>query len=163
MTATDASFRPRGAGPGALSGLASPVPSDPHPNCVVCGRKNRRGLRLDFKPASGGGVEVRFDCSPAFEGYPKQLHGGVIAMLLDGAMTNCLFRYGHVGVTGELTIRYRHPVAVDRIATVRAWIQGARPPLLRVAAELVQGGRVMAIASAKFFDRPPPAVVAAVL
>ena len=68
-------------------------------------------------------------------------------------MTNCLFRYGHVAVTGELKIRYRHVVSVGGVASVRAWIGRARPPLRRVAAEVVQGGRVVATASAKFSDR----------
>jgi acyl-coenzyme A thioesterase PaaI-like protein len=36
-----------------------------------------------------GGVEAHFDCSRIFEGYSHRIHGGVIAALLDGAMTNC--------------------------------------------------------------------------
>ncbi len=75
-------------------------------------------------------------------------------MLLDGAMTNCLFQHGHVAVTGELNVRYHHAVTVNRDASVRAWSKAARRPLHRLAAEFVQGGQVMAVASAKFFDRP---------
>ncbi|MBZ0267379.1 hypothetical protein K8I85_04440 [bacterium] len=77
-------------------------------------------------------------------------------MLLDGAMTNCLFVHGRTAVTGDLRIRYRRPVVVDRAASVRAWIERERPPVRLVASELVQDERVMATASAKFIDRPGP-------
>jgi acyl-coenzyme A thioesterase PaaI-like protein len=134
--------------------IAAAVEHDPHPGCVVCGRGNARGLHLEFVRRPDGSVEGSFRAGAAFEGYPRQMHGGVIAMLLDGAMTNCLFRHGHVAVTAELSVRFRRPVAVDRAATLRAWIERARPPLRRAAAELLQGGRVMATAHAKFLDRP---------
>jgi acyl-coenzyme A thioesterase PaaI-like protein len=133
---------------------AEALDQDPHPGCVVCGRANDRGLRLKFTRRPDGSVESRFPGDAALQGYPSQLHGGAIAMLLDGAMTNCLFRHGHVAVTAELVVRYRRPVAIDRPATVHAWLEHARPPLRRVAAELIQDGRVMAKAGATFLDRP---------
>jgi acyl-coenzyme A thioesterase PaaI-like protein len=157
VTSTAPSGHRRGATPAPPASRTAPdraLPNDPHPGCVVCGRKNARGLHLDFTVGEDGSVEGRFPASAAFEGYPRQLHGGVIAMLLDGAMTNCLFCHGHVAQTGELTVRYRRPVAVDRPVTVRAWIGKVRPPLRRVAAELVQDGTVMATGAAKFIDRP---------
>ena len=125
-----------------------------HPQCVVCAPDNARGLGLKFATRNDGSVESCFDCSAALEGYPHQLHGGMIALLLDGAMTNCLFAHGHVGVTGELRIRYHHPVRTSRVASVRAWIDRSRPPLHVMAARLVQDGEVMASASAKFMERP---------
>jgi acyl-coenzyme A thioesterase PaaI-like protein len=120
----------------------------------VCGAENPDGFRLAFTRREDGSVESRFRGRSAFEGYPRQLHGGVIAMLLDGAMTNCLFLGGRVAVTGELRVRYRHPVRVERDATVRAWIERERPPLRLLRAELLQDGRVTATATAKFVDRP---------
>lgn len=124
-----------------------------HPRCVVCAPENLRGLGLRFVTRKDGSVESRFDCSPALEGYPQQLHGGVIALLLDSAMTNCLFAHGHVAVTGELKIRFRHPVSTSEVATVRAWIERSRPPLHAMTARVIQDGQVMASASAKFMER----------
>ena len=73
--------------------------------------------------------------------------------MLDGAMTNCLFAHGRVAVTAELTVRYRHPVTVDRPVTVRAWIRESSHNLHRMQAELAQGGRVLVTATAKFLER----------
>ena len=126
-----------------------------HPYCVVCGTSNERGLKLKFTERDDGSIESQFHCEGAFEGYPQQLHGGVIAMLLDGAMTHCLFAQGHTAVTAELTIRYRHPVATNRIASIRAWIEPSNPRLRLVAAELIQDGQSKAVASAKFIGRQP--------
>lgn len=123
-----------------------------HPHCVVCGAHNPRGLQVDFRPTADGGVEAHFDCAKVFEGYTRRIHGGVIAALLDGAMTNCLFAHGHVAVTAELTIRYRQPVMTDRRATVRAWIHESSHRLHRMRAELVQDGQVLVVGTAKFLE-----------
>jgi len=125
-----------------------------HPHCVVCGAANPRGLQVDFRPTADGGVEAHFDCATIFEGYSHRIHGGVAAALLDGAMTNCLFAHGHVAVTVELAVRYRHPVMTGHRATVRAWICESSHRLHRMRAELAQDGRVLVIATAKFFEPP---------
>jgi acyl-coenzyme A thioesterase PaaI-like protein len=125
-----------------------------HRYCVVCGAANPRGLQVDFRPTADGGVEAHFDCPTIFEGYSHRVHGGVAAALLDGAMTNCLFAHGHVAVTAELAVRYRHPVMTDRRATVRAWICESSRRLHRLRAELAQDGRVLVTATAKFFEPP---------
>jgi len=55
-----------------------------HPNCVVCGRENPRGLHLQFGLTDDDSVECNFYFSKALEGYPGRLHGGVIASVLEG-------------------------------------------------------------------------------
>jgi uncharacterized protein (TIGR00369 family) len=124
--------------------------SEAHPNCVVCGTANNRGLRLEFRECEDGSVYASFDCTTAYEGYANILHGGVVSALLDGAMTNCLFAHGHPGVTAELVVRFRHPVRTGAPATVRAWIERYAPPLHVLKAELVQHEQIKATASGKF-------------
>jgi len=41
-------------------------------------------------------------------------------MLLDAAMTHCLFARGVQGVTAKLDVKFRHPVRVGVQANVRA-------------------------------------------
>ena len=127
-----------------------------HANCVVCGPTNPRGLGLDFDISTDGGVEAHFDCDRSFEGYDNVLHGGVVASLLDGAMTHCLFARGRPAMTAELTVRFRHPVAIGRSATVRAWITRDDPPLYVLKARVTQDGEVKATATGKFMDPPRP-------
>ncbi len=125
-----------------------------HSNCVVCSLANSRSLRLEFVAPDDGGVQARFDCDQAFEGYTGMLHGGVIASLLDGAMTNCMFARDIVATTAELNIRFRHPLVVGRVATVRAWIERSSPPLHLLRAEVVQDARPKATAFGKFMEQP---------
>jgi len=73
--------------------------------------------------------------------------------LLDGAMTNCLFAHGEQGITGELKVRFRHPVVTDRPAVVRAWIDRSLPPFHVLRAELIQDDWVKAKATGKFVER----------
>jgi acyl-coenzyme A thioesterase PaaI-like protein len=132
---------------------ASPVdPGSAHPGCVVCSGSNARGLRLRYAPKEGNRVEAEMDCDPSLEGYGGRVHGGVIAAALDGAMTHCLFALGRTAVTAELDVRFKHPVATGRPATVRARLVRDLGPLYLLEAELVQDGVVKAAASAKFLE-----------
>ncbi len=81
------------------------------------------------------------------------MHGGMIASLLDGAMTNCLFAHGYVAMTGELKVRYREPVIIGEEMLIRARIASSASRLYLLEAELKQGGCVKAAASAKFVER----------
>jgi acyl-coenzyme A thioesterase PaaI-like protein len=126
---------------------------DSRPGCVVCCPSNGHGLGLEFHVAYDGAVEASFACNRIFQGYPATLHGGVISALLDGTMTNCLFAHGHASLTVELSVGFRHPVAADHPAMVRAWITSGTRPIHELAAELIQNGRVKAAAKAKFFEK----------
>jgi acyl-coenzyme A thioesterase PaaI-like protein len=123
-----------------------------HSRCVVCGSANPLGLGLHFTVADDGGVEGSFAGSKVFEGYPGRLHGGLIAALLDGAMTNCLFAHGCEAVTAELTVRYRHPVMPAERMTLRAWLTESHEPLHLLRAELRQDDQVKATALGKFLQ-----------
>jgi len=124
-----------------------------HPSCFVCGPANRHGLGLEFRVADDGSVESCFPCPAAFAGYSGMLHGGVVCTLLDGAMTNCLFAHGLIAVTVDMNVRFRHPVAVNESATVRAWLDMNGPPLHGLGADIVQAGRVVATANARFIEK----------
>ncbi|HTU00326.1 MAG TPA: PaaI family thioesterase [Candidatus Sulfotelmatobacter sp.] len=124
-----------------------------HAACVVCGSTNGRGLRVPYRALSDGSVEAEFACDESLEGYPHLLHGGVIASLLDGAMTNCLFAHGITAVTAELSIRYRDPVPTEQPVTVRARIQRSAHGCHFLTAEVRRHGRAAVIAHGKFLSR----------
>lgn len=124
-----------------------------HADCVVCSSTNERGLQLEFALDQDGAVFADFPCSLDFQGYGGFLHGGVIASLLDGAMTNCLFAHGQAAFTAELNVRFLNPVVTGEGITVRAWIERSHPVLKVLKGEVVQSDRVMATAVGKFVDR----------
>lgn len=124
-----------------------------HPHCFVCGAANGQGLGLEFQLARDGAVEAVFACEEVFSGYPGMLHGGVISLLLDGAMTNCLFAYGIEAVTVDLRIRFRRPVSVNCPALVRARLEPGGSLIHALEGEIVQEGRVVATAAARFVEK----------
>jgi acyl-coenzyme A thioesterase PaaI-like protein len=124
-----------------------------HAHCVLCGRDNPVGFKLNFKVLTPGTVSARFFCAEVFQSYPATLHGGVVSALLDAAMANSLFSLGKTGVTVELNVRYLRPTRLDRVAEVLGIMQKASWPLFQMAGELRQDGAVLATAEAKFVDR----------
>jgi uncharacterized protein (TIGR00369 family) len=111
------------------------------------------GLGLAFTVHDDGSVSSSLHGHPALEGFQGCLHGGMIASLLDGAMTNCLFAQGHIAMTAELKVRYRKPASIGQEILIRAWVTRSRPPFYLLEAELKQEGCIKAVASAKFFER----------
>ena len=124
-----------------------------HADCIVCSAENEHGLQLGFHLSANGDVTADFIYDRIFEGYPGILHGGIISAILDGAMTNCLFAHDRVAVTADFRIRFRHPIATGHLATVRAWIVRATPPIFQVKAEIVQSDQIKTVATAKFMEK----------
>lgn len=123
-----------------------------HPACLVCGNDRPDGLALRFDQQADGGVAAEFDCSAVFQGYPDRLHGGVVAMLMDAAMTHCLFARGIAGLTAKLSIRYHRAVMLGVPAVVRARVVDSESPLYYLESELVQDGELCAAAKGTFWD-----------
>jgi uncharacterized protein (TIGR00369 family) len=127
-----------------------------HSHCLVCGNRNPWSLGLCFHPTDDGTVDAEFRAHPELQGYDGILHGGVIASLLDSAMTHCLFHRGVKAVTGDLHIRFLEPVSCESNLRVRATVLSHTPPLFRLRAELFSGERLMAWAAATFMEVGKP-------
>lgn len=123
-----------------------------HDTCLLCGRKNPVGLKLEFRTQPDGSLKAEFQCKFLFEGYKGFLHGGVIASLLDSAMTNCLFSHGIAAFTAELDIKYKAPVRCGRKVSVTARIIKSYSPLHMLEASVEQDGQEAVLASAKFME-----------
>lgn len=98
-------------------------------------------------------VCARFRANRALQGYRGILHGGMIAALLDAAMTHCLFRRGIQALTADLHVRFLRPIPCGAFVDLRAWITAETPRRYRVKAELVLEQQVMAWAEAAFMPR----------
>ena len=110
-------------------------------------------MGLEFTVHDDGSVSASLHGHFALEGFQGCLHGGMIASLLDGAMTNCLFARGLVAMTAELKVRYRKPVVIGEEMLIRAWITESFPPLYYLKAELRQKDCLKVSATAKFMER----------
>jgi acyl-coenzyme A thioesterase PaaI-like protein len=62
--------------------------------CFLCGIDNPIGLHLKFYTDNERRCIARFQPKPEHQGYPGQLHGGIISMLLTGAMGRVAFVLG---------------------------------------------------------------------
>jgi uncharacterized protein (TIGR00369 family) len=125
-----------------------------HSKCIACGFENGNGLHLKFETAFDKSVTATFLCDEAFEGYPGMLHGGIISLILDSAMGNCMFAKGLATVTVEMTMRFKNPVTIGQEAIVSARIARSSHPLYLLEASIVQNGKVKATAKGKYYDQP---------
>jgi len=128
------------------------VTENDHAHCLMCGVCNPRSLGLCFR-AEGETVRATFQVQSTLQGYTGILHGGVVASLLDAAMTHCLFHQGVQALTGDLHIRFVRPISCEMAVEVRGWILSVAGPLYRLRAELCHAQRVMAWAEGKFMRR----------
>lgn len=121
-----------------------------HGGCVACGDNNPAGLRLKFEAQSDGSVKAAAFCAKELTGYDGLLHGGVAALMLDSAMTNCLFAAGITALTAEMTVKYKAMVKIGGALSLTARIIKDQDPLFLAGAELRQDGQVKVSAEAKF-------------
>lgn len=127
-----------------------------HSHCLVCGNRNPWSLGLCFRTTDDGTVHAEFQAHPGLQGYDGILHGGVIASLLDSAMTHCLFNQGVKAVTADLHVRFLEPVSCESDLRIRATVLSHTPPLFRLRAELLRRERIVAWAEATFMEGPTP-------
>jgi uncharacterized protein (TIGR00369 family) len=78
--------------------------------CFGCGPANANGLRLEFLLAPDGAVVSLPIVPDAFEGHPGYLHGGIIATLLDEAMSKAVRVLGRPSMTRKMEVEYIRPV-----------------------------------------------------
>lgn len=92
-----------------IAGLESPVGVRRQNGCFVCGPDNPQGLHIRFRTAGEGAVEADWTPPPAVEGYVGYVHGGVVAAVLDEAMSKAVAAVNVTALTAHLEVRYRHP------------------------------------------------------
>jgi uncharacterized protein (TIGR00369 family) len=78
--------------------------------CFGCGKANPGGLHLEFQLADDQSVVSLALIPDSFEGPPGYLHGGIIATLLDEAMSKALRASGFTAMTRHMEVDYLRPV-----------------------------------------------------
>lgn len=87
-------------------------------HCFGCGQANRSGLRLKFFVDEQQQVVSRVRLAPRFEGPPGHAHGGIIATLLDEAMSKANRVHDVVAMTRQMEVEYLRPVPLRQGLTL---------------------------------------------
>ena len=90
-------------------------------HCFGCGPANTHGLQLQFQihgaPQDGSACELRatsvINLGRTFEGHPGYLHGGIIATLMDEAMSKLSHSLGVRAMTRHMEVDYLRPAPTD--------------------------------------------------
>ena len=134
--------------------IKSSIQKKHHSNCLLCGLYNPWSLGVNFYAVDNDCICGEFQAHSKLQGYDGMLHGGVIAALLDAAMTHSLFHKGIEAVTGDLKVRFLHPILCDSLLKLKACVFSERSRLYVVKAEIFHERRIMAKAEAKFMPCP---------
>ncbi|WP_263351885.1 PaaI family thioesterase [Acidicapsa acidisoli] len=78
--------------------------------CFGCGQANPAGLKLEFAKSPEGAVVSKAVISDQYEGPPGCVHGGIIATMLDEAMSKANRVRGVTAMTRQMQVEYLSPV-----------------------------------------------------
>jgi len=119
--------------------------------CYCCGKKNERGLKLDYSYPEEGRAVTSLVIPEYFSGWEEITHGGLISMLLDETMAHACVSRGLQGVTAELTVRFRKPLPVGTRVIVEGSTGETKGRIARTEARIQdEAGTVYAAGSARF-------------
>jgi len=129
--------------------------------CFGCGKDNPFGMRLKFhQEVAGKRFVARFRLGRRYTGPPKHAHGGIIAAILDEAMSKPSKLRGVIAPTKELQVRYLKPVPLGQPLTASGWEVRIRGREHFRAAEIRnQNGDLLATGRAKFIAVDPERIV----
>ncbi|MBZ5570020.1 MAG: PaaI family thioesterase [Acidobacteriia bacterium] len=90
--------------------------------CFGCGKDNPEGMRLNFvHDEKEKRFVAHFRLGRRFTGPPRHAHGGIIAVILDEAMSKPSKLRNVLAPTVELTVRYLKPVPLGEKLTASGW------------------------------------------
>ena len=141
----------------------SPVDESLHPlahgalnHCFGCGQQNRTGLRLRFYTDASGRIVCPLKLAKRFQGPPGHAHGGILATLLDEAMSKANRARKVVAMTRKLEVEYLKPVPVGTALQLTARHVKAEGRKHHCEAELTNAdGKVLARGRALFIAIDP--------
>jgi uncharacterized protein (TIGR00369 family) len=114
--------------------------------CFACGKANPHGMHLKFSLDQERRHFVsHFRLSKRYTGPPGHCHGGIIATILDDAMSKLNKLRDLVAATSRMTVEYLRPVPLHKRLRVESKEIGKRGRrLTRVAEIFDQNGTVLA-------------------
>jgi uncharacterized protein (TIGR00369 family) len=126
--------------------------SKPPNFCFGCGAANSAGMHLSFsRDEAQRKVAGTLRLGERYQGAPGIVHGGIVALVLDEALSKVSKFHGVSAVTAELIVEYLRPVHVDEEIFVEAVNERCQGRQLLHAGEIRDTkGRVLARARGRF-------------
>jgi uncharacterized protein (TIGR00369 family) len=114
-----------------------PSPAWQRDICFGCGPANPDGLQLKFALSQDGKSYVcAFSLAGRFVGPPGHAHGGIIATILDEAMSKANKLKAKVALTRRLQIEYLRPVPLGQPVIAQGQVSRMKGRILYNSAEL---------------------------
>ena len=127
------------------------IRNDQH--CFCCGKDNDRGLKLEFSYPKEGIAETSLRIPKYFTGWENLTHGGLISMLLDETMAHACISSKIIGVTAELTVRFKNPLPVGTEVFVKGRITDGKGRIGLTSGEITDAaGTIYATGKARFIS-----------
>ncbi|MFC2066791.1 PaaI family thioesterase [Chloroflexota bacterium] len=119
--------------------------------CFGCGQNNPIGLKLDFE-WDGKTARTEFTPNKLYQGWLGVVHGGILACMLDEAMSYAARFEGNHCLTTQIEIKFRHPAPVEEPLVVTSSVTRHTRKLIDTMAQVsLKDGTVVAEARAKHF------------
>lgn len=123
--------------------------------CFACGPKNPVGLKLKFD-WDGKEVKAKFTPGKYHQGWAGLVHGGIMACLIDEAMSYATLYAGVNCLTARMQTRFRMPLPIDQPLTVTGTVTKKTKRLVETRAELrLKDGTLAAEGTATMFVFSP--------
>ncbi|HTW47163.1 MAG TPA: PaaI family thioesterase [Acidobacteriaceae bacterium] len=106
--------------PRTEGGTLTPLAHGALNHCFGCGLDNSTGLRLRFFVDPDLNVVCRLRLARRFAGPPGHAHGGIIATLLDEAMSKANRARNILAMTRHMEVNYLRPVPLGAALTLAA-------------------------------------------
>jgi len=133
---------------GAATALRTVAPLNS--SCIACGDENPHGLSLRFT-IDHESAFAQWVPTADWQGFQGVIHGGIVATVLDEAMSKAVVARGWEALTVELKVRLRAKVVPGERLAVRGMVTSNRRREIRTEASVWDSaGRERAHAWGKF-------------
>jgi acyl-coenzyme A thioesterase PaaI-like protein len=126
--------------------------------CLVCGLKNRFGLRSFFYELDNNELLAVFKPMAEHQSYPGRLHGGIATAILDETIGRAIMmKYTEEiwGVTLEFTIRFKKPIPLnEEVRVIGRITEDSNRSFAGTGEILLQDGSVAAEGWGKYIKLP---------
>jgi len=140
-------------------GYRAVMPADRLPRSALVGEENPIAPPATWS-LRGERIHIRVRFGVIYEGPPGYVHGGFIAMAFDELLGLTNVQLGRPGMTGTLTVKYRHPTPLYREVHLESWVERMEGRRAIVRGVLRDGDTLCAEAEGLFVALRPEVALA---